>query len=409
MAVKKNNKNNNNKSVVKNVVKNAVKNTKNAVSKEEAKNDFNSLVLNMTKNVEFKNKKSQNSEGQIYKNNKNYQSSFSNILLFEKTHRNNKDNINVVIYHGSNNDGLLSAYIAWRYLTKGLNNRDIMYYGYKPGHSGGIDQIIERNIDKLRDKNILILDLSYNAPTIEFITKNSKSLLIIDDHKGSTQPANNIFVGDDKHAACAYTWKFFYPEEKVPRIVQYIDDSDRKLHLSFLPYSHLFASSFGIRYGHTILQGSINTMFEKIDKLFEVDNPNYLILIGKYYEQYKDSIKLQISVSAREIKFQGIEHCYILNFNAPSLNKPVARQIITNIKQKGLPISFVILWGYEYSLSPPGYSITLMEDHMNKTPKYNLPELAKKLGKIGGHPKGGSGSKFEGHFYWSKNILELFN
>ncbi len=370
--------------------------------------NFNSLVSKMTKNVVFENKKQHNASSQIFKNNKNYQSSFSNILAFEQSHHADKDSIDVIIYHGSNNDGLLAAYIAWKYLVKDSGKKDVLFYGFKPGHSDRIDQTIERNLDRLRGKNILILDLSYNPITLDTIKSVAKLMLVIDDHKGSTIPSANVFVGDDKHAACAYTWKFFYPNEIVPKNVMYIDSSDRKLNLHFLPFSHLFASSFGIRYGHALVQGPIVQLFEKMDKVFANDNPNLLILIGKYMEDYKDSIKEQIAISAREITFQGIQHCYILNFNAPSLNKPVARQIITNIKKKGLPISVVLLWGYEYSLSPPGYSITLVEDHMNKTPKYNLPEMARKLGAIGGHPKGGSGSKFEGHFYWSKNIFDLF-
>ena len=38
-----------------------------------------------------------------------------------------------------------------------------------------------------------------------------------------------------------------------------------------------------------------------------------------------------------------------------------------------------------------------------------LKIMAHKLGKIGGHPKGGHGAKYDGNFYWSKDIFLLFD
>ena len=389
---------------------NANANNNNVASNVNSTTNFNKLVSKMTKNVAFENKKAKNRTATaLYKSNANYQASFSNILAFEKSHHKEKSDIDVIVYHGSNNDGLLSAYIAWRFLVKDNQKKDVLMYGFRPGFSANkVDQTVERNLDRFRGKNIIILDLSYSPATLTAIKNVAKLLLVIDDHKDITQPTENVFVGDNKHAACAYTWKFFYPEINVPKIVQYIDDSDRKLGLAYLPYSALFALSFGIRYGHAIMQTSTNNLFEKLHTLFEDDNPNFWILVGRYFHEFRESIKEQASINAREITFQGIPNCYVLNLNLPSFNKPIARQIITNAKKKGLPVSIVILWGYEYSLRPPGYSITLVEEHTSGKPKYDLPQMAKKLAAIGGHPKGGFGSRFEGHFYWSKNIWDLF-
>jgi hypothetical protein len=100
----------------------------------------------------------------------------------------------------------------------------------------------------------------------------------------------------------------------------------------------------------------------------------------------------------------------VLNFNSPALSKPVCRQIITNFRNKGIPIDFVVLWGYEYTSN--GYRIQLMDDHSNSA-KIDLSNIARQLGKIGGHPKGGGGHFHDGNFYWPHNnqhdIWELFN
>ena len=72
-------------------------------------------------------------------------------------------------------------------------------------------------------------------------------------------------------------------------------------------------------------------------------------------------------------------------------------------------IHFAVLWGYEYTSQ--AYKIFLSEKHFG-SPKYNLKNIAETLGKIGGHRRGGGGSRYVGNFYWPKDkkhdIWELF-
>ena len=54
-----------------------------------------------------------------YKTEKQYQESFKGILEFEKKFTDKqKTQINSVIYHKDNNDGVSCSYITWKYLTK---------------------------------------------------------------------------------------------------------------------------------------------------------------------------------------------------------------------------------------------------------------------------------------------------
>ncbi len=169
-------------------------------------------------------------------------------------------------------------------IVKDNEKKDVMIYAQKPSHSvDKVDISIERNIDRFKGKSIIILDLSYNQATLAAIKNVAKLLLVIDDHKDITKPSESVFVGDNTHAVCAYAWKFFYPTVNVPKIVQYIDDSDRKLFLPFVSYSNLFATSFGFRFGHSLVQTSYNNLFEKLHTLFDDDNPNFWILIGRYF------------------------------------------------------------------------------------------------------------------------------
>jgi len=88
----------------------------------------------------------------------------------------------------------------------------------------------------------------------------------------------------------------------------------------------------------------------------------------------------------------------------------VARQMLTNAQKAGDNIHFAVLWGYEYTSN--AYRVQLVEFHSGK-PKYNLPNIASKLGNIGKTGKGGGGDKFVGNFYWphskDNDIWDLFS
>lgn len=368
----------------------------------DVKIDFNDLINKAINKENFKLVKNNKNSKKLYNN---YETSFDDIISFRKKFTKTEiNNINAIVYHDENNDGMFSAAIAYHYLKE--NNNDILLIGEKPGKN--------KFINKIKDKNVIILDLSINEYILNQVEKNAKTFIIIDDHNQRASNNKNVFNGNN-HSACGYTWKFFYPKENIPKTILYIDSSDGKLFLSFIPhsYSTLIAQSMGIRYTHAkskqIMDNKQSGEFfiqlwniiqnEKILKL--------LISIGYYYHEASESLKEQIAINASPMKFQGY-NVGVLNFNSPALSKPVARQIITNFKNKGLPIDFAVLWGYEYTSN--AYRIQLMDDH--KQTKIKMNEIADKLGELGGSQKKGFGHAHVGNFYWvrkqGQDIWSLF-
>jgi hypothetical protein len=363
--------------------------------------NFNKLASNAVAKYEFKNDK--NVTKSKYKTEKEYQDSFDDILKFEKefTDKQKKD-INVVIFHTDNNDGVISAYITWRYLVL-ENKKDVKFVGMKPAKGKGIDRRVQNIINDIKDKNVLILDLDYNNEVLDYIKNNTKEMIVIDDHHGGAPYKDSkVFVGQN-HAAVAYTWKFFYPKEKVPKLVMYVDDSDAKLFLPFIPFTDLFTSALGFRFVHNIFMPAGPQSFEKMHQLFKDDNVNFFIFLGRYYEETRNYLKDQIAINAREQNFQGYKVA-ALNFNAPALSKPVGRQIISNFAAKGTPIDFAVLFGYEFTVG--AWRVQLIDDH--KQNKISMKEIAEKLGKAGGHERGGGGHPHVGNFYWKGDIFDLF-
>ena len=346
-----------------------------------------------------------------------YQKSFDSIIDFSKGFTAaKKKGINCILFHTENSDGVMSAYIGVKYLLEN-NKKNINLIPAKPwSGKDNLDYRITSKEELLKDKNLLILDLQYNKAMIDYFKKVCKSVIIIDDHSIGNRNKNknnsNHFVGNSNHAAVAYTWKFFYPKEDVPLIIQIIDNDDRKLQLPYLSQYRNMSSFFNYRLFHSPY---LKLNFDKIsdfESLEVIMNEEYKMisnLIGHYYDELANNIKEQVARNARKATFQG-HPVYVLNYNDPVLYKMVARQMVSNAEKKGDKIDFAVLWGYEYTNNC--YKVFLSEKHEGR-PKYNLPQIAKTLGNIGKTSKGGGGDKFVGNFYWphnkSNDIWDLFS
>lgn len=357
-----------------------------------------------------------------------YQKSFDDILAFQKQFTSiQKKKIDVVVYNVANNDGLFCGYLAWRYLYL-ENNKEITIFPQKPASS---NREVNRRLNNLfttaKDKVVLIMDLQYGQANLDELSKVAKEIIIIDDHaeaKGDVKLGKNIkyFFGDNKHSAVTYTWKFFYPKEDVPLVLQYIDESDRKLGIDGIEYTNLFASALSFRVtnnpyipkskSYDPKADPKSKFYQELNNFFEMGDPALWTFIGNYYEEVVENMKTQIANNYCIKNFQGYK-VGMMNFNAPGfLSHKVARQIITNAQSRGEQIDFAVTWGWE--CGPQAYRVQLIEYHdYTKGPKYNLPQMAAKLSKIGGsHIRGGGGTKFLGNFYWPKkpgmDIWDLF-
>ena len=341
----------------------------------------------------------------------NYQKSFDDIISFSKSYTlKMKNDINCIIFHTENSDGIMSANIAVNYLIS-KNKEKIVIIPIKPASgSGHIDTRLSNHENRIKDKNVLILDLQYNKENLDFIKKYAKSVTIIDDHSVGNKSNKHHFIGSN-HATVAYTWKFFYPNKEVPLYVMIIDNDDRKLQLKSLSKYRKISSFYNYRIFHNpYLKIKFDKVshFKYLNKTISDEFKIISNIIGHYYEELANNMKDQIARNARKATFQG-HPVYVLNYNDPVLHRMVGRQMITNAQKNGDKIDFAVLWGYEYTYQY--YKVELIEYHGGK-PKHNLPKMAKTLGNIGKTKKGGGGANFVGNFYWprskDKDIWDLF-
>ena len=89
---------------------------------------------------------------------KEYQDSFSNILAFsKKLTTKQKNDIDVVMFHSDNEDGLMSAYYAFKYFE---NKKELIFIPTKPSSSNTmLNYRLKKYDELLKNKNLLTLDL----------------------------------------------------------------------------------------------------------------------------------------------------------------------------------------------------------------------------------------------------------
>jgi oligoribonuclease NrnB/cAMP/cGMP phosphodiesterase (DHH superfamily) len=381
-----------------------------------------SACLKDCKLFENKDVKLSNLNPAAFKNEANYQKSFAEIKEFSKSISEKEEKeINCCIYNASNDDGLFSAYVFYKYLISNDINENITFVPLSPASGNKPDWHLEKQMDYIEGRNVIICDIAYSLPNLELIASGAKKIYLIDDHQRTNKELKELdevdklkgrwFIGDDTHSAVAYTWKFFFPDEPVPIIIQYIDNDDRKLNLPYLFYDRAFKTYISFRITHSPYIKKFTSMeeFAKLHKQVENIDRNFILTVGHYYDELVNNIKDQVARNASFQYFQG-HPVYVLNYNDPVLYKMVARQMITNAEKAGKNIDFAVLWGWEYTTN--AYKVFLSEKHTGKPPKYNLSQLAQKLGKKGGHPMGGKGTKYIGNFYWPRkkgqDIWDLF-
>lgn len=385
------------------------------------KNKINKILANSVKDLSnpFSDGRSFNSK---YKTNKEYQSSFSNIKNFsKKVPLKNKKGITCIIFNRGNADGIISAYIVLKYLKMKLKKDltdTIKLIPTGPWSGQKVARDFLKCEEYIKGRHVIVLDLAYNIESLNYLKKMAKSVIVIDDHPitkkliGQTKLNNkDFFIGDSQHAACGYTWKFFFPTKKVIPFVQMIDSADAKLHLSFLGNLRPFETYLNYRIIHNpFLKWNYMQSFDKIDTMMKDLNPNFVKFVGHYFDEVANNLKEQIAQNARFGYFEG-HPVYILCYNDPALYKMVLRQMVTNAKKNNKKIDFAVTWGFEHSRGE--YNIQLSEDHSIPLPGNRLPEIANKLGRIGGTREGGGGRDHVAHFYWprgrGKDIWDLFN
>lgn len=255
------------------------------------------------------------------------------------------NSVNVVIYHADCTDGFGAAYGAW----KCLGNR-AEYYPCKHGTEP----------PDVKDKNVVILDFSFNNATTKKMIEDANQLLIIDHHKSAMVELHDIpnTHFDMTKSGAMLSWEWFHPGKECPKFIQYIQDRD--LWAWELPYSKEFAAAFDM----------VPFEFEEFEK-FEDDSVfDDAVKRGSYILAYSKTVVKKVCEKAQMRKLDDKE---VLVVNASHWMSEIGARLAPDC-------DFALIWYWDHEAQHTKVSLRAFHDTVD------VAEIAKRFGG-GGHKK----------------------
>lgn len=258
----------------------------------------------------------------------------------------------IVIYHGYCPDGFGGAYAAWKKFG------DSAFY--HPAQDRTQPEI------NIQNKEVYIIDFSYPKEVLKKIEQEAKRLVILDHHISVKAAVMSVreHVFDNDHSGVGIAWKYFHPENPMPKLLAYVEDDDLWKH-SLPHWAEIGAFLSTIEFNFKIWEKFIME-FENKD-LFE-----HYIEKGHAYAEYASHICNQLVKQAELVQFEGYE---VLAINSNG----ILRSQLGNLLVKKHP-PFSIIW----SLRSTYWHFSLRSEKA-----VDVSEIAKKYGGGGHHSAAG--------------------
>jgi len=416
------------KGLTKNVfqkMKNAKKKYENNPGNSDARNTFYENVIRISSNISeepFK-RKEPKQDWSVYKTEEEYEKSMKSSIEFSNRYtKKQKESFDTLLYH-HNADGIMAAYIAWDYITDGgTNNVSLTLVNAVPDFrsKGGVSENIVKIENFIRNKKVLMVDLSYNKETMEHVKSITQEFVSIDNHRNKEIQGklDYAYITDDRidqkgktksaHAACAATWKFFYPKEPVPYLIQSIDSDDVKLYIKYLPDPDAIMMAINVQF----IKNQRKQYYKSRDRLFadlhtfitkgtDVQNMNFLTVVGQIMNKYAENMKAEIASKAQPAKFivkDKTYNVYTLNYAQPGLLKRVGKNIAENHREA----DFAVIWFYDFGRKQ--FEINLISSHRPEDNKQSVRDIAINFG--GGGEADSARFSYKGNMGSLEKILQ---
>ncbi|MBX2866550.1 hypothetical protein KTR10_01140 [Candidatus Kaiserbacteria bacterium] len=193
----------------------------------------------------------------------------------------------VVIYHAECRDGFGAAYAAWKKFG------DTASY---------IPRRTQTEVPEgLIDKEIYIVDYSYDKETLRKLVDENTSVVVIDHHESARSAVEsfpqNVF--DNDHSGAVLTWQYFHPDTPVPEMLLYVEDHD--LWRFALPEHREFNIALG-EYERTF------TVWDELNESLKEENARInFIAKGSLLAKFEDKLVARIMEYKERVLFEGHE------------------------------------------------------------------------------------------------------
>lgn len=197
----------------------------------------------------------------------------------------------IVIYHDQCSDGHGAAYAAWKKFGDSAS--------YVPLKAGADAPVIV-------DKELYIVDFSFDFDTLTKLKAENKSVVVIDHHLSAkdavTAFPENIF--DMEHSGAVLAWRYFHPGTTTPPLLEYVEDHD--IWKFALENNREFNAALG---QYAITFQSWDNLIEKLkNKTFYTE----FIKTGATIATFEDKLVQNLLSYKEPVQFEG-HTVYVLN------------------------------------------------------------------------------------------------
>jgi uncharacterized protein len=222
----------------------------------------------------------------------------------------------IVVFYDDDADGFGGAWAAWKRFGARAK--------YIPITVRGGETLIA-----LKNKKIYFIDAIFSEAAVRRLMKDN-CVVIIDHHKGRKDflKEADAFSYDVKHSSCVLAWHYFFPKERVPKILKYVEDMDlwrfrlpktREIIAVIDSHSHNFRK-------WNLIANRLESAWERKEFVKE----------GATIVRYEDKIINALLVSnAQLVSFEGKR---VLALNTPVLHSDTGHQMA----EKQPP--FAVVW-----------------------------------------------------------------
>jgi oligoribonuclease NrnB/cAMP/cGMP phosphodiesterase (DHH superfamily) len=226
----------------------------------------------------------------------------------------------VIIYHDQCLDGFGAAYAAWKRF--GEDATYIPLTTQAPVPSG------------LTDKEIYIVDYSFDLAATTSLRSRNRSVVVIDHHQSSqntvTAFPENVF--NINHSGAVLAWRYFHPAIPIPKLLLYIEDQD--LWRFSLPHHREIGASLALEPMNFTHFDELATNFEHEDFL------SNFIAKGRVATTVSDTLVEELLTYRERVLFESNE-VWAVNCARPHRSIVGHRLAQLNAAQGGIPLGIV--------------------------------------------------------------------
>jgi nanoRNase/pAp phosphatase (c-di-AMP/oligoRNAs hydrolase) len=267
----------------------------------------------------------------------------------------------VVIYHDQCRDGFGAAYAAWKKFGDTAS--------YIPRKTQ--DPVPEG----LVDKEIYIVDYSYNKAQLDTLVAKNTSVVVIDHHATSKEAVKsfegNVF--DMEHSGAVLAWQYFHPNTEVPKLLLYIEDHDLWL------FKMEFNREFGAALGE--YDQDFETWDRLVDNLSDRDDFSKFLSMGETIARFEDAHVQKLLAFKEKVLFEGNE---IYAVNCSRIYRSIVAHELSTLNGKEGGIEMAIVY-YRYDGK--------VHCGLRSNGDVDVSKMAQKYG--GGGHKNASGMRFD--------------